>query len=121
MCTESTEEDEEGEEKESTIIITVVIVEKNVLMTKGHDRSLIHYLVVLHEFCRQYIGAAMFKMSMSQDKYEDRNIIAVTSLPKSYGGVLSYETNGKFFKTFKFLDMKRGKRRRKKKMSIQLS
>ena len=36
--------------------------------------------------------------------------MAVISLPKSYGGILSYKNNGKFFEKFNFLDMEQKKK-----------
>ena len=68
-----------------------------VKMTTGNDRSLIHYLCVLPEIRRQNVGTTMLKMIMSQDEYENRKIMAMTSLPASYRGVISYKTMGNFF------------------------
>ena len=57
MCAEITEEDEEGEEEDSIIINTVMIVEKNVVITKGNYRSLIHYICVKYYTNEEYYEA----------------------------------------------------------------
>ena len=49
MYLELTSEDNEGNEVDHCNIVGVTIVEKTVEMTKGQDRSLIHYLYILPE------------------------------------------------------------------------
>ena len=106
MCAEITEEDEKGEEEESTNIIAVMIVEKNVVMTKEQDRSLMHYEYVTPKFRYQNIGTTLTKTITSQREYDNRKIMAVTSLPASYRGVTSEEAMFNFFENFDLHHMK---------------
>ena len=85
-------------------VVGVAIVEKPIVMIKCEERSLTHYLVVSPEYCLINIGTATLKMIMSQSEYENKKIMAVTSLPRSYGGVLAGECYDSFFKNFNFLD-----------------
>ena len=73
-------------------------------MTKGEERTLIHYLVVHPEHRQKNIGTALLKIIMSQSEYENNKIMAVTSLPLEYGGVLTTECYmyDIFFKKFNF-------------------
>ena len=66
MCGKRTAKDDEGKEFDLCNIVGVTIVEKTVQMTKGQDRSLIHYLCVLPQIRRENVGTAMLKMIMSQ-------------------------------------------------------
>ena len=63
---------------EHKTIIAAMIVEKTVLMTKGCDRTLIHYLCVDEEFRRQNVGTALMKTVMQRFECNDKEIMAVT-------------------------------------------
>ena len=80
-------------------MVGVTIVEKTVHMTQGLDRTLIHYICVEPTVFRQCIGTSMLKMIMNQPEYENRKIMAVTSLPEHYNNVLSYYSIGDSFET----------------------
>ena len=90
---------------ELCIIVGVTIVEQTMHMTKGTDCTLIHYISINPSFCRKYLGAAMLKMIMNQPEYDNRKIVAVTSLSRYYTNVLSYDSIGDFFETLFFNDI----------------
>lgn len=87
---------------EHKTIITAVIVEKTVLMTKGYDRPLIHYLCVDEEFRRQNVGTAQMKTFLQRFDYNYKEIMVVTSSPQCYRGDGSHATMTSFFYIFRF-------------------
>ena len=74
MCSTVEQDYDDGTTHDQCHIVGVAIVEKTIVMTKGEERSLIHYLVVSPEFCLKNIGTAMLKMIMIQSEYENKKL-----------------------------------------------
>ena len=102
MCCPVEQDYHDGTTAKSSQIIGVSIVEQDIVMTKGEERPLIHYLVVHPEHRHKNIGTALLKIIMNQSEYYNKNIMAVTSLPREYGCVLATECHDEFFKKFDF-------------------
>ena len=81
-------------------------------MTKGEERSLIHYLVVSPDYRQKNIGTALLKIVMSQSVYDNKTIMAIISLPLEYVCVLQPECYDIFFKTFNFKDSVKTKKKK---------
>ena len=86
-------------------IIAAMIVEQNVLMTKGNERALIHCICVTPDLRRMNIGTALMKTVMIRNEYHNKDIMAVTSLPQHYRVGDNHENMVSFFTTFDFKDM----------------
>ena len=65
-------------------IIAAMIVEQNVLMTKGNERALIHCICVTPDLRRMNIGTVLMKTVMNLRDYHNKKFMAITSLPSSY-------------------------------------
>ena len=74
-------------------------------MTNGKERVLVHYICIIPELRRQNIGAVLMKSIFRRDEYHEKDIMAITSLPKRYRHDGSYETMVRFFTKFDFKDM----------------
>ena len=97
----------DGKEIDLSSVVGVIIIEKDVQMTSGKSRSLIHYFMVKPDICTQYIGTAMLKMIMTQPEYVVRKIMAVTKLNHKYHSVVGMKCTHPFFTKFKFTAMKK--------------
>ena len=76
----------------------LIIIENNVVMNSGEERSLIHYFLVKDDFRCQNIGTAMLQIIMSHKEYHDRKIMSVTLLNGTYRSIVANETAELFFK-----------------------
>ena len=100
---------DDGTEIDLCEVVGVTIIEKDVQMTSGNNRSLIHYLLVNPDVRLQHIGTAMLKMIMMKPEYVNCKIMAVTKLCHEYNGIVGMEYTDTFFEKFKFTVMKGGK------------
>ena len=78
MVGHHTSKRDDGKEIDLCEVVGVAIIEKDVQMTSGNNRSLIQYLLVNPDTRLQHVGTAMLKMIMIQPEYVDREIMAVT-------------------------------------------
>ena len=69
-------------------MVSVTITEKEVQMSSGPNRSLIHYLLVKPDIYLQDIGTAMLKMIIIQRDFVNHKIMAVTLLSQNYSDVV---------------------------------
>ena len=58
MVGHHTSKDEDGKEIDQCMVVGVAIIEKDVQMSSGSNRSLIHFLLVNLDISLQHIGAA---------------------------------------------------------------
>ena len=74
-----------------------MVVETNVVMNQEIDCTLIHYMCVDSDLCRQGINIAMLKKVTNEPKCKHKRIMAVTVLPKDLENVVAYNSIGDFF------------------------
>ena len=101
------------EKIDSFSVVGVAIIEKDVQMTSGKNRPLIHYFIVKPDICTQHIDTAMLKIIMRQRAYVDCKIMAVTKLSHQCNGIVGMECLDTFFEKFKFTAMKKKGSKRK--------
>ena len=94
--------DADGKDNDECQVIALAIVEKDVLMTSGEERSLIHYFLVDADFRFKNVGTAMLKMIMSPKEYCDRKVMFVTNFAKKYSTILNKTRYDEFFQKFSF-------------------
>ena len=73
-------------------IIAAMIVEKKEIMTNDKERVLLRYLCVLDAFRRMNVATALMTTVFRKNEYHNKEIMAVTSLPRRYRHDKNYET-----------------------------
>ena len=71
---------DDGQAIDLCSMVGVAIIEKDVQINSGKNRSLIHYFMVNPDICTQHIGTAVLKVIMTQQEHVGRKIMAVTRL-----------------------------------------
>ena len=99
---ESDVDSDDEEDNHKCKVIALAIVEKEVVMNSGEERSLIHYILVHDDIRFKNVGTVFLKMMMSPKQYRDRKVMCVTYLPKKYSEIIPTERNDFFFQKFSF-------------------
>ena len=80
---ESDVDSDDDEDNHECKVIALAIVEKEVVMNLGEQRSLIHYILVDDDLRFNNVSTAFLKMIMIPKEYRDRKVMCVTYLPKN--------------------------------------